>query len=385
MNNGIYENIIILLCLLALAGALAGVIAALKKEIKESMYSYKGAGLLGGAVYLVFMLGVSLRSVFSGPGLDETYSDHIVRVYATVTQRFILILLPIMIILFLAITASNISLLIHERKSPKNLLGAIMGLFLVAASVLVTFGWDYIYFNVIMKIYNAGYHWIFIFDTAVPAFFSGILGYIVCIMIGVIVFELFAVRHEPAYDKDFIIILGCSIRKDGTPYPLLKGRIDRAMKFAEDQFKATGNQAVFIPSGGKGDDEVISEAESIRNYLTEHGIDEKNILIENKSTSTAENIRFSKQIIDSVKENAKVIFSTTNYHVFRSGIYARREGLKAEGIGSKTKSYFWPNAFVRELIALFAERKKAHLIVSFLILAFSFLIGFSTFVSLGIN
>lgn len=76
MNNGIYENIIILLCLLALAGALAGVIAALKKEMKESMYSYKGARLLGGAVYLVFMLGVSLRSVFSGPGLDETYSDH---------------------------------------------------------------------------------------------------------------------------------------------------------------------------------------------------------------------------------------------------------------------------------------------------------------------
>ena len=55
---------------------------------------------------------------------------------------------------------------------------------------------------------------------------------------------------------------------------------------------------------------------------------------------------------------ANVAFSTTNYHVFRSGIFAGQAGLKAEGMGSKTKWYFWPNAFIREFAGLFLSQKK---------------------------
>ena len=40
---------------------------------------------------------------------------------------------------------------------------------------------------------------------------------------------------------------------------------------------ATGKDIIFVPSGGKGDDEVISEAQAIKNYLMEQGIDEGNI------------------------------------------------------------------------------------------------------------
>ena len=42
----------------------------------------------------------------------------------------------------------------------------------------------------------------------------------------------------------------------------------------------------------------------------------------------------------------KIAFSTTNYHVFRSGVFASRQGIRAEGIGAKTKIYFWINAFI---------------------------------------
>ncbi|MGN0470664.1 MAG: YdcF family protein, partial [Acutalibacteraceae bacterium] len=71
---------------------------------------------------------------------------------------------------------------------------------------------------------------------------------------------------------------------------------------------------------------------------------------------TLENMKFSKEIIDDV--NAKVLFSTTNYHVFRSGIFASQAGLEAEGTGSKTKWYFWPNAFIREFVGLIVSQKK---------------------------
>ena len=68
------------------------------------------------------------------------------------------------------------------------------------------------------------------------------------------------------------------------------------------------------------------------------------------------------------KKNANIAFSTTNYHVFRSGLLATGLDIKVEGMGAKTRSYFWINAFIREYIAtLYYERKK-HLFIIFLLL-----------------
>ena len=143
--------------------------------------------------------------------------------------------------------------------------------------------------------------------------------------------------------------------------------------------KNTNKEVIYVPSGGKGDDEIISEAQAIKNYLVKQGIDENHILIENKSTSTFENMRFSQQKILKNKNDAKIAFSTTNYHVFRSGVIASKEGLDCEGMGSKTKWYFYANALIREFIAnLFFERKRhiALLIILYLILFLLTYIGY---------
>lgn len=66
-----------------------------------------------------------------------------------------------------------------------------------------------------------------------------------------------------------------------------------------------------------------------------------------------------KIIIDKINKDGKIIFSTTNYHVFRSGVIANNEGIDCEGMGSKTKWYFYTNALIREFVAnLFSQRKK---------------------------
>ena len=67
--------------------------------------------------------------------------------------------------------------------------------------------------------------------------------------------------------------------------------------------------------------------------------------------------------------NPKVIFSTTNYHVFRAGLLATGMGLKIEGIGSRTRQYFWINAFVREYIATLYSERKIHIRIILLLLA----------------
>ena len=73
-------------------------------------------------------------------------------------------------------------------------------------------------------------------------------------------------------------------------------------------------------------------------------------------------MEFSKKLIDRRTKDARVIFSTTNYHVFRSGVWAGLAGLPAEGIGSHTKWWFWPNAFIRECVGLLKNRWKQELI-----------------------
>ena len=73
---------------------------------------------------------------------------------------------------------------------------------------------------------------------------------------------------------------------------------------------------------------------------------------------------------DACIEDPKVAFSTTNYHVFRSGLLASEQGIYAEGVGSRTRSYFWVNAFIREFVATLAEERKKHLrIIAVLIMA----------------
>ena len=137
------------------------------------------------------------------------------------------------------------------------------------------------------------------------------------------------------------------------------------------QEAATGFAPVFVPSGGKGEGEVIPEAEAIRNYLLEAGVPQDRILAEDRSENTRENLENSLNLIaeHSEKRDPKIAFSTTNYHVFRAGILAWQMGIRAEGIGSGTRSYFWINAFVREFIAtVYAERRKHLLVIAVMIL-----------------
>ena len=95
----------------------------------------------------------------------------------------------------------------------------------------------------------------------------------------------------------------------------------------------------------------------------ENGIPESRIVEEDASTDTFENMRFSKERIMEQGSPGKVAFCTTNYHVFRSGLYARRVKMRAVGMGAKTKWYFWPNASVREFVGLLTEHRGKQLLI----------------------
>ena len=189
-------------------------------------------------------------------------------------------------------------------------------------------------------------------------------------IIGTIIADILCANYKAEPDKDFLIVLGCGLEKDGTPTPLLKKRLDAALNFSKRQSSQTGKEPSFVVSGGQGADEIQSEAASMRQYLLTQNVPEKQILMENRSTNTAENMLFSGKIILQLMPESMIAFVTTNFHVFRSGVKATMANMKAVGIGAPTNWFYWPNAAVREFIGLIVSNPKKQILVLLGLLAF---------------
>lgn len=153
---------------------------------------------------------------------------------------------------------------------------------------------------------------------------------------------------------DYIIIHGAGLNGN-EPSPLLAGRIDKALELWNHQ----NQHGKFIVSGGQGTDEVVSEAQAMHDYLLKKGVPNNAILMEDKSTTTMENLQYSLLVIghDTQRSDYTTAVVTSDFHVFRCAEYAHKLKLKADGVGSHTRGWYWPTAFIREFIAI----TKSHL------------------------
>ena len=273
---------------------------------------------------------------------------------------FAMLTLPCIIILSIYSIISNIILIKKEGLHPNKLLGIVMGIF----SLIGLFFTQSIYFILNNILSGTALNYIkYSLDICINASVS----YLYTLILATLYCNLKASNHIPKYDKDYIIILGCKVMSNGALTPLLKGRVDKAIEFGKKQFEENNKKIIYIPSGGQGEDEITSEAEAMQKYLVKQGIEKNQIIIENKSSNTYENIKYSKEIIDNKNKKARICFSTTNYHVFRSGMISKEQGLDCEGIGSKTKWYFYTNELIREFIANLVQERKKHIILLLLI------------------
>lgn len=346
------------LCLYVLI-VLVLLVRAFLGQLHYNPYSYNTIFYMGFALFLLSVLFLQIRLTALLVWQPEYYSYSEVPHYLLGSAKsFMLLTFPFVLVFSAALCVSNASLIRHEGFRPVNLLGIFLSCLLVGGELFLFF----------FDFYVSGSEREVMVHDLIANFFAAVYLYFECMLLGVIIANIIVVRHEPEPDKDYIIILGCGIRDDGTLFPLLRGRVDRALAFAEKQKALTGKEPTFVPSGGQGGNEPISESAAMKLYLLEHGVPEGRILEEDRSTDTYENMRFSRDVIWAVDPNAKVAFATTNYHVFRSGLYARRIKMRAVGIGAKTKWYFWPNAAVREFIGLLTAHKlKQGLILSCMI------------------
>lgn len=171
---------------------------------------------------------------------------------------------------------------------------------------------------------------------------------VMLIWIAVILGAMAYFAARPPKDNATVVVLGCQVRRDN-PSLLLYKRIETAFEYLK-----TNPDTKCVASGGQGSDENISEAECIKKYLVNMGIDESRIYIENRSVNTNENIAFSADIIKKNGLNENMAIVTDGFHEMRAALIAKRMGYECGAVSSKTPLRYVSAFTTREVIALTA-------------------------------
>jgi len=189
--------------------------------------------------------------------------------------------------------------------------------------------------------------------------------YFSCWILTFVLYVLFIQWMPHRMQFDYVIIHGSGLIGGDGIGRLLGNRIDKAIEI----YHKCKVKPMLIPSGGKGGDETVSEAEAMKKYLLEHGIPEQAILTEDGSATTMENLQNSMKLI--VEHSGKQITKgcryvgkqpgsrtaliSSNYHIYRCLLYAAKLKFHCVGIGAKVAWYYWPSATLREFVAVFTK------------------------------
>ena len=147
----------------------------------------------------------------------------------------------------------------------------------------------------------------------------------------------------PPNDLDYIVVLGARLHGETMSLALLY-RVEAALNYLQNN-----PNTIVIASGGQGPGETITEAEAMKRYFVKNGIAEERIYEENRSTTTLENLTFSKEFI---KKGSKVGIVSNDFHLFRASLIAKRLGIEPYPIAAKTPTVAKPKSWSREYIAV---------------------------------
>lgn len=170
--------------------------------------------------------------------------------------------------------------------------------------------------------------------------FIGFLGLAVLILGTTGVLILLAGTAQPEENCPYIVVLGAKTQ-DGDPGDSLTERIDRAGEYLKEN-----PNTVAILSGGQG------EAACMFAALRSRGIEENRLWIEENAASTWENLKFSIEFIEkrTGTKPERIGVVSSEFHLFRVGLYAEDQGIAMMGIPAKTENPLrWLNNFIREI------------------------------------
>lgn len=157
--------------------------------------------------------------------------------------------------------------------------------------------------------------------------------------------------HDAAENAacEYVVVLGAGV-KGNTPSRILQDRIDKAYEYL-----SANPDVICIASGGKGNGEDISEAQCIFDHLTARGIDADRIWLEDRSTSTVENFKYTLELLRTKTGDCpeEICVISNEFHLYRASLIAKNDGVDAHCISADTS---WLtlriNYTLREIFAL---------------------------------
>jgi uncharacterized SAM-binding protein YcdF (DUF218 family) len=257
---------------------------------------------------------------------------------------------PFLVAVYLVV--NGVTMLRRESVRPGNLLSLLAG-----TGILAVIG-----FRLATPL--AGSHELALSATIVMLLFAYVS--FQCVSFVLYAF-LYGRLHVPRH-ADFVVVLGSGLLDGGRVPPLLASRLDRGHTVYRS-LVTHGSDPLLIVSGGKGTDEQVPEAEAMAGYLAARGVPAERIRREDASANTEQNLVYSKAIMDRLRPGATCVIVTSNYHVFRAAMIARRTGVRGQVTGARTAGYYWPSATLRELAAVLFSHKVVNLAVCFLLVA----------------
>jgi uncharacterized SAM-binding protein YcdF (DUF218 family) len=285
------------------------------------------------AVYLLVALAAGFIAAFAAIlAVDEAVGAYLL------LALFFLILF-VVVVLGVVLVLNGIALIRREGLRPRNLLSLGLGLVILAyfgvGVVMITLSWV------------ALVPWLVGVGLPVGYLAFGFLAYLLYSAL------YQSVTRHWGRPVDAVVVLGSGLINGRVP-PLLASRLDQGRQ-VYDRALAAGRQPVLTVSGGQGSDEARPESVAMAEYLVDHGVPPTDILVEDQSRTTQENLAYSKALLASAARTGRVAVVTNNFHAFRAALSMRQAGLPGYAVGAPTAGYFWPNATIREYVAILRD------------------------------
>ncbi|MDY3918070.1 MAG: ElyC/SanA/YdcF family protein [Candidatus Limivivens sp.] len=181
-----------------------------------------------------------------------------------------------------------------------------------------------------------------------------VLGGCLLLFLAVEAMILKGMTEQERPDLDVLVVLGAQVRGQ-VPSRALTKRLEKAEAYLKEN---PDTRAVL--SGGRGDGEEVTEASAMYHWLVEHGIEGERLILEERSTSTEENLRFSAEYFHPEEDSVGIL--TNNFHVFRAVSLAKKQGYRdVSGIAASSDARYQVHYLVREFFALIKEKLKGNL------------------------
>lgn len=307
-----------------------------------------------------FIVMIGLIVLFFAVLQDENFAHNsIIQLFFYIISQVSVYAAPLLLAIFgVGMQLQSMRIYRTERSYVQLVVGQLLGIILSGMAIF-----QY-YFTFFVDV-QARQMWI-----RIPEF---IMAYYVLLFLNYLVSILRLTILEDESKKDYVIVLGEQVDKDGLPTLSLQERLNTTLKYVNRQRFLHCHMPFIIVSGAATKPDLPSEAETMANYLISHGIDANHILKEEQAMNTHQNFKYSKAIICSQKriiETVPAVFVTSSYHLYRSQLYANMEGLyQISGIGSPSPLIDRIFGFFREYIAVIFMHRKLHLAMSFLMIA----------------